>query len=225
LSHALAKERSDADDRALPPLFDVAPRASFYCRVVKPIGDRVVSALILIIVSPYLAIVALLVRLKLGRKVVYRQYRVGQDSRVFTMYKFRTMAADRRRAEMPYPEPDRRTTHKSDNDPRHTPFGRTLRKWSLDELPQLWNVVTGDMSLVGPRPELKAVVMKYDLWDHPRHLVKPGITGPWQVSASREGLLHENLEHDVTYVAKVGLVTDIKILLGTPKAVLARRGR
>jgi lipopolysaccharide/colanic/teichoic acid biosynthesis glycosyltransferase len=199
-------------------------RGATYRRIVKPVADRVLGALLLLVMAPLLIVVAGLVRLKLGSGVVYRQRRVGKDGRVFTMYKFRTMAPDRRRPNTQYHRVDRRVIHKCDEDPRHTRFGGTLRKWSLDELPQLWNVVVGDMSLVGPRPELESVVMKHDLWDHPRHPVKPGITGLWQVSPDRAELLHDNLDYDVAYVSDIRLWTDVKILVATPKAVLAHRG-
>jgi lipopolysaccharide/colanic/teichoic acid biosynthesis glycosyltransferase len=196
-----------------------------YCRFMKPIADRALGALLLLIIAPLVLVVVALVRLKLGPRVLYRQRRVGKDDRVFTMYKFRTMEPDRRRQHDNYDGADRRIRHKGDEDPRHTQFGQTLRKWSLDELPQLWNVIIGDMSMVGPRPELVDVVMKYDLWSHPRNLVKPGITGLWQISPHRRELLHENLEYDVAYVSDVRFWTDVKILLKTPKAVLERRGR
>jgi len=103
------------------------------------------------------------------------------------IYKFRTMRPDRRQAVLPYSGPDRRVCHETDNDPRHTPLGRFLRKYSLDELPQLWNVLVGDMSLVGPRPELVEVVERYESWQRERHRVKPGLTGLWQVTCRGEG--------------------------------------
>ena len=203
----------------------MTPAVGPYVRIVKPVGDRVIASFLLLALAPYFGVVAALIRIKLGKDVLYRQRRIGEGNRVFTMYKFRTMGHDRRCREEAYPSTDRRVTHKSDDDPRHTHLGRTLRKWSLDELPQLWNVLVGDMSIVGPRPELKSVVMKYDLWDHPRHRVKPGITGLWQVSPARGAMLHEHLEYDVEYVSEIGLWTDIKILAGTPRAVLVRGGR
>ena len=190
----------------------------------KPASDRVLGVLLLLLATPVFLVVMGLIRLKLGRGVFYRQRRVGKDNREFTVYKFRTMAPDRRRGGQRHIGADRRATHKSKDDPRHTRFGRVLRKWSLDELPQLWNVVVGNMALVGPRPELVEVVAKYDLWGHPRHLVKPGITGLWQISPDRGALLHEDLSYDVVYVSEIGFLTDIKILVGTAPAVLARRG-
>jgi lipopolysaccharide/colanic/teichoic acid biosynthesis glycosyltransferase len=226
----LADERARRDPGMVLVANDGVPtvgqskRETAYLRIVKPIAERVLGGLLLLVMAPVLIVIMGLIRATLGPGVVYRQRRVGKDNRVFTMYKLRTMAPDRRRSRQPHQGRDRRVNHKCDADPRHTRLGRTLRKWSLDESPQLWNVVVGDMSLVGPRPELVDVVMKYDFWDHPRNLVKPGITGLWQISRHRGGLLHENLEYDEVYVSHTGLWTDIKILLGTPRAVLQRRG-
>jgi lipopolysaccharide/colanic/teichoic acid biosynthesis glycosyltransferase len=133
------------------------------------------------------------------------------------------MGQDRRRAAAPVPQ-DRRQTHKSDHDPRHTRVGRFLRKWSLDELPQFWNVVCGDMSLVGPRPELVEIVSRYEPWQHQRHLVKPGLTGLWQVSGRGTGMMHLHTEVDLEYIEQMGPVTDLKILLLTIPATLRRSG-
>jgi len=196
-----------------------------FARFVKPAADRAIAAILLIVMAPVSLVVAGVVRLKLGRGVLYRQPRVGKDCRVFTMYKFRTLAPDRRLGRAPYCGLERRELHKSAADPRHTPFGRNLRKWSVDEIPQLWNVLVGNMSLVGPRPELLDVVERHDLWNHPRHLVKPGITGLWQISPDRGELLHRNLEYDVDYVSDIRFLRDLRILLQTPAAVLQRRGK
>jgi lipopolysaccharide/colanic/teichoic acid biosynthesis glycosyltransferase len=138
--------------------------------------------------------------------------------------KFRTMRPDRRGQRTPVIE-DRRHTHKSERDPRHTAVGRRLRKWSLDELPQVWNVLRGDMSLVGPRPELVEVVEHYAPWQRQRHLVRPGITGLWQVSKRGEGLMHLYTDVDLEYVATLSFRRDLGILLRTIPAALARSGR
>ena len=119
---------------------------------------------------------------------------------------------------------DRRETHKSDEDPRHTRVGRFLRRYSLDELPQLINVLRGEMSFVGPRPELASVVAEnYRPGLEQRHLVKPGLTGLWQVSARGNGPMHENGEWDLVYVEHVSLRTDLQILAKTPAAMLGDR--
>jgi lipopolysaccharide/colanic/teichoic acid biosynthesis glycosyltransferase len=197
-------------------------RVTGYERFVKPMIDRTVGTVLLLAVLPTLLLVALAVRALLGRSVIFKQRRVGRGGRPFTMYKFRTMHADRRGARLPH-APDRRITHKHPRDPRLTPLGRFLRKWSLDELPQLWNVARGDMSLIGPRPELMDIVDRYESWQHERHAVKPGLTGLWQVLARGDGPMHENTHLDLAYVRRVRFTTDCKILLHTIPALLGRR--
>ena len=204
----------------------VGPYDKFFKRFIDLTG----SLLCLLILLPVIAAVALFVRLMLGPNIFFCQERVGRDGKTFRMIKFRSMMHDRRSDNSgsdntDYDGSDRRQTHKSLNDPRHTPVGRFIRKWSLDELPQLFNVVKGDMSLVGPRPELVRVAQAHNLVDHPRHLVRPGITGLWQVSCERSSLLHENVHIDTDYVTRVTFVGDCKILLRTVGAVLRARGR
>jgi len=196
-----------------------------YDRFFKRCIDLVGSIFCLVILLPVIAGVALAVRLMLGPNIFFCQERVGRNGKTFRMIKFRSMQHDRRSDNADFTGSDRRQTHKSLNDPRHTPVGRFIRKWSLDELPQLFNVVKGDMSLVGPRPELVRVAQAHNLVDHPRHLVRPGITGLWQVSCERSSLLHENVHIDTDYVTRVTFVGDCKILLRTVGAVLRARGR
>ncbi len=197
-----------------------------YARLVKPVVDRVAAALILLLVAPLMLAIALSIRLFMGPGIIYRQERVGRGGRRFVVLKFRTMMPDRRQGRSGIPEQDRRVTHKSAHDPRHTPLGRFLRKCSFDELPQLWNVVRGDMSIVGPRPELAFVVDNlYRPWQHQRHAVKPGITGPWQISHRGFVPMHESTEIDVRYAQNVTAATDLKILLATPVSLLRRPGQ
>jgi len=203
-------------------VFDVLDGA--YVRIVKPVVDRVGAVVLLLAASPLRAAVAVAVRIKLGPGVVYKQRRVGRDRKVFMVYKFRSMDPDRRASQVPFSGVDRRETHKSDQDPRHSNFGRLLRKSSFDELPQLINVALGQMSLVGPRPELESVVERFDLWDHPRHLVRPGITGAWQISDLRDELLYKNMHIDQQYLDEVSLGTDIRILLSTIGAISSKSG-
>ncbi len=205
----------------------VGPYDHFFKRTV----DVVATVILLVILAPVLASTALTVRLTMGSKVLFFQERVGRGGRTFRMVKFRSMRHDRRgnvavedEIEDDWDGQDRRLTHKTPADPRHTKVGRFIRKWSLDELPQLFNVLRGDMSLVGPRPELVQVAIRYDLIDHPRHLVRPGITGLWQVSRSRGNLLHENVHIDVDYVRRVTFVGDFTILLRTFRSVVKVRG-
>jgi lipopolysaccharide/colanic/teichoic acid biosynthesis glycosyltransferase len=200
-------------------------RGRAYVRVVKPAMDRTLAVILIFLTLPLLLVIALIVRLKLGREILFRQERVGLDGRPFTMYKFRTMRPDRRVADLPFGGVDRRVRHKSDTDPRHTHCGRVLRATSLDELPQLWNVVRGDMSLVGPRPELVSVVETYEPWQHQRHVVKPGLTGLWQVGHREgEGLMRDDTDIDLDYIRQLSIVVDLRILLTTIPAVLSRSG-
>ena len=118
---------------------------------------------------------------------------------------------------------DRRVTHKTTSDPRHTRLGRMLRRYSIDELPQLINVVRGEMSIVGPRPELECVVEQYPAGLDQRHHVKPGLTGLWQISARGDGPMHEHGEWDLDYVEHVSLATDLSIIARTPAAMFGDR--
>jgi lipopolysaccharide/colanic/teichoic acid biosynthesis glycosyltransferase len=191
-----------------------------YPAVIKPVIDRVGATLLLLIAVPILLLIAVFVALRIGRPIIFRQVRVGQHGTRFTVYKFRTMTGDRRCQELGIVGDDRRLSHKREDDPRLTPLGRTLRRWSLDELPQLWNVVRGEMSLVGPRPELPSIVSRFAPWQHERHAVKPGMTGYWQVYARGDGrVMHERTDLDIAYVRDIGLLTDLKILLLTIPAV------
>jgi lipopolysaccharide/colanic/teichoic acid biosynthesis glycosyltransferase len=191
-----------------------------YPTVVKPAIDRVGATLLLILAAPILLLIAALVALRIGRPIIFRQVRVGQYGTLFTVYKFRSMTGDRRYQDL-RPGEERRLSHKRPDDPRLTPLGRTLRRWSLDELPQLWNVVRGEMSLVGPRPELPSIVSHFAPWQHARHTVKPGLTGTWQIYARGDGqVMHERTDLDIAYVRTIGLLTDLKILLLTIPAVI-----
>ncbi len=204
---------------------EVAPSESLYVRWCKPVIDRVAAGAILLLTLPLVLVVAATVLLTLGRPVLYRQRRVGQGGEVFRVWKFRTMLPDRRVAERPV-DIDRRVCHKREDDPRHTRVGTVLRRWRLDELPQLVNILCGSMSLVGPRPELVEVVSRYQPWQHKRHAVKPGLTGLWQVSTpTYSGLMHENTHIDLDYIDRIGLRTDVRILMRTVTCVLSRTGR
>lgn len=193
-----------------------------YERFVKRVLDVAISLLLLILLTPVMALLALLVRWRVGSPVLYKQRRIGLNGDEFRIYKFRTMIPDRREDDRPFDGPDRRQVHKTPEDPRVIPFGRSLRRLSLDELPQLWNVVRGDMSLVGPRPEMPEIVVEYEDWQHARHVVKPGITCLWQIS-NREKLLKDSTEMDLRYIESIGFVTDLKILLATPGAAIFKK--
>lgn len=195
-----------------------------YVRIWKPGVDRTLALILILLSAPALALLAIVIRITLGQGVLFRQSRIGQHGRPFNVLKFRTMLPDRRRAQVPISFSDRRCTHKAKNDPRHTSIGRFLRRWSLDELPQLFNVAQGQMSLIGPRPELASVVARYEPWQHVRHNVKPGMTGLWQVVARGIDPMEERIDLDIYYVQSVCPALDLKILMATTKAVIARCG-
>jgi lipopolysaccharide/colanic/teichoic acid biosynthesis glycosyltransferase len=199
--------------------------AGAYRTFVKPTLDRVAAAFLLLLLLPVLLTVAAGVRWSLGRGVFYRQTRIGLGGTPFTVLKFRTMLPDRRAARTTWDHADRRMCHKSSNDPRHTRVGSFLRKWSLDELPQLVNVLRGEMSLVGPRPELPHIVDRYEPWEHARHAVRPGLTGFWQTTARSDGPMQEFTHLDIEYVRSVSFTTDLRLLVATPFAALgAQKG-
>lgn len=201
-----------------------ARQRGLYERVFKGFIDWVVGFMLAILTLPVLIPVAIAVFIDLGLPIFLRQERVGLNGKVFKVIKFRSMEPDRR-ASQPHPfvGRDRRVNHKSEEDPRLTPVGRFIRKWSLDELPQLWNVVLGHMSLVGPRPEMVQIVERYEPWQHARHQVKPGVTGLWQISARGEVPMHEATHIDLEYVDSISLATDLRILAKTLPAALGSR--
>ncbi|MGH8900713.1 MAG: sugar transferase [Egibacteraceae bacterium] len=195
----------------------------FYERLGKRLLDVVASVFLGVLLLPLLLAIGIALELTMGPPVVFRQQRVGRNGDLFTILKFRTMLTDRRRNDdADYSGPERRKVHKSPNDPRVTALGRLLRKWSLDELPQLWNVLRGDMSLVGPRPELIAIVQGYEGWQNQRHAVKPGLTGLCQISGQRNGLMHEHVDLDLKYINDLSFQTDLRLMLKTIPAVLSK---
>jgi lipopolysaccharide/colanic/teichoic acid biosynthesis glycosyltransferase len=188
--------------------------------------DVVAASVLLLVLLPLLLGIAAAVILDSGSPVLFRQTRIGRGGKPFQMLKFRTMCSDRRRRSIGPPRgmSDRRLRHKSIRDPRVTRLGRFLRRACLDELPQLWNVLRGDMSLVGPRPELPSIVDAYQPWQHMRHLVAPGITGWWQINRREDRLMHESTELDIYYVRHHSLLLDVRILTRTLSAVIEGRG-
>jgi lipopolysaccharide/colanic/teichoic acid biosynthesis glycosyltransferase len=202
----------------------LARKSTLYERFFKPVIDKVLASVLLVVLSPVLLVVGVMVALSLGRPIVLRQFRVGRHGARFVVHKFRTMHPDRRAPGLEYAGDDRRITHKHPDDPRLTRVGQALRKWSLDELPQLWDVLLGTLSLVGPRPELESIVANYEPWQHARHAVKPGLTGLWQVKARGDGEMHEHTDLDIEYVQKVTFRGDLKIMLLTLPAILTRKG-
>jgi lipopolysaccharide/colanic/teichoic acid biosynthesis glycosyltransferase len=220
------RSATDEDPTVLGLAADLARRtASRYERLAKPLIDWMAAAALVLLLSPALLMIYIAVLLAVGRPAIFRQERVGRNGQSFSMLKFRTMRADRRVSSGPYEGPERRMTHKSPDDPRHTRLGRLLRKTSLDELPQLINVVKGQMSLVGPRPELVEIAERYAPWQQVRHVVKPGVTGLWQTTERGNGrLLHECVDLDLHYISALSFRHDVAILARTPVALLRNKG-
>ncbi|MCT8140344.1 sugar transferase [Anaerobacillus sp. CMMVII] len=175
-----------------------------YRKIIKRMMDIVLSLTAIIVLSPVLLVVAFFVRTKLGSPVLFKQKRPGLGEKIFTMYKFRTMTDERDENGRLLP-----------NELRHTKFGRFLRSTSLDELPELINVLKGDMSLVGPRPLLVDYLSLYNEEQSRRHNVRPGITGYAQVNGRNAISWEEKFQKDIYYVEKLSFLLDIKILIQT----------
>jgi len=194
-------------------------------RTAKAAVDLVGGLVLAVLLLPLICLIAVTIRLSLGPDVIFRQVRIGLNGEPFVVFKFRTMAPDRRSAvDGPAPAVERRLTHKTTADPRHTRLGCVLRKYSLDELPQVVNILRREMSLVGPRPELPSIVAKYEPWACDRHLVRPGLTGLWQILARGEGMMQDFVSLDIDYVRRASLTLDLMILARTIPALLRHRG-
>ncbi|WP_327633723.1 sugar transferase [Kribbella sp. NBC_00482] len=202
------------------------PSVSGGPHVLKSIFDRVVGCGLLLAVAPLLMVTAVLVKLTSRGPVLFRQTRVGRGGEQFQMLKFRTMVVDAeaRKAELHALSDGNGVLFKLRDDPRVTKVGRYLRRFSIDELPQLVNVLRGDMSLVGPRPPLPAEVAQYAIDDARRMLVKPGLTGLWQVSGRSDLTWEESMRLDLRYADNWSIALDLLILWKTARAVLGSNG-
>lgn len=198
--------------------------------VCKRALDVVVAGLALLILAPLLLLTALLIKLQDGGPVLFEQERVGKGGRRFRMLKFRSMVPDaekRRAALLETSAPDEvhdARRFKSKRDPRITPVGRVIRKLSVDELPQLWNVLRGDLTLVGPRPAIPEEVRTYDRRARRRLEVEQGITCLWQVNGRSLLSFDRQVELDIEYIEKRSLLFDLELLARTVPAVLSGRG-
>ncbi len=189
--------------------------------------DIVVSLSLLVLAAPALLWVAFAIKSHDGGPVFFSQTRVGKRGRRFKLWKFRTMcvhAEARRQSVIAATNQTDNVRFKSAADPRITPVGRILRRWSVDELPQLWNVCKGDMSLVGPRPPIPEEVMRYSADDYKRLRVKPGLTCLWQVSGRSELPFEIQVQLDKTYIANRSLSQDLHLLWRTVGAVISGHG-
>lgn len=196
--------------------------------------DVLLATVIVIVLSPLLLALTIAIRIDSRGPALFRQRRIGYEQREFTLYKFRSMRLDADpKGHREYvtalingqkANGGREDLYKLAVDDRITPVGRFIRKWSLDELPQLFNVITGDMALVGPRPAIAYEVAEYPSWYLKRFSVKPGLTGLWQVSGRNERTYEEMVRLDIDYAERRSLPLDLSILARTPMTVLARRG-
>lgn len=188
-------------------------KRTFYDKYIKRLIDFILSVLAIIILSPILVIVAVLVRVKLGSPVIFKQQRPGLNETIFTMYKFRTM------------------TNETDDDGnllpdevRLTKFGKMLRSTSLDELPELFNILKGDMAIVGPRPQLVRDMVFMTSLQRQRHFVRPGLTGYAQISGRNEIDWEEKLQYDINYLSRLNFKQDVIICFKTLRCIFRREG-
>jgi len=224
---SLALFRATVEDFGGVPLINLRePALNPYQRLVKRAMDLVLGCVAFVLALPFMGLIALAIKLDSPGPAIFKQQRVGENGRLFWMFKFRTMVPDAEACLSDVIErtADGRVIHKKHDDPRVTRVGRFLRRTSLDELPQLWNVLKGEMSLVGPRPELPWLVELYEPWQRKRFAVPQGITGWWQVNGRSDKLMHEHTEDDLYYIQNYSFFLDLQILWKTVGAVLKRTG-
>ena len=224
---SLALYRAKAEDFGGLPMINLRdPALSDFQRLLKRLFDLAVGTISLLAALPLLGLIALAVKLDSRGSALFRQQRVGENGRIFHMFKFRTMVqgAEMMQDQVNRVNGDGYVIHKHANDPRVTRVGRMLRRTSFDELPQLFNVLLGDMSLVGPRPEMPWLVDKYEPWQHKRFAVPQGMTGWWQVNGRSERPMHLHTEDDLYYVQNYSLWMDLYILLKTPLVIVKGKG-
>jgi exopolysaccharide biosynthesis polyprenyl glycosylphosphotransferase len=238
-------ERLPVDIKVVPDLFDLAlHQASIdhlggipliglrdsaldgFQRMAKRVFDLVIAIPLTILLSPPLLLVAILIKLDSRGPVMFKQARVGENCKAFSMYKFRSMVedAEARLGDIVRETEDGQILHKRRTDPRVTRVGRILRRASIDEFPQLLNVIKGEMSLVGPRPELPFLVERYEPWQRKRFAIPPGITGWWQIRGRSDRPMHLHVQDDLYYIQNYSLLLDLQILFKTIGVVLRGRG-
>lgn len=202
------------------------PAIDDFQRFTKRLLDIFLSCVGLLLTSPIMAFVALAIKLEDGGPIFYYAKRVGENGRLFPMFKFRSMVvnADKLQQQVNQTDANGNVIHKTANDPRVTRIGQFIRRTSIDELPQLINVLRGDMSLVGPRPELPWLVAKYEPWQRKRFAVPQGITGWWQVNGRSDNLMHLHTDQDLYYIQNYSLWLDLQILWRTLTIVLRGKG-
>jgi exopolysaccharide biosynthesis polyprenyl glycosylphosphotransferase len=223
----LAMHKAAIDEFAGIPMLDLrAPALTDFQRLVKRAFDLVVSFIMLPLNLFLMVVVALAIRIESPGPVIFRQARTGENGRIFEMLKFRSMIpqADELRHLVEHVDAEGNVIHKQEKDPRVTRVGAVLRRTSLDELPQVINVLKGEMSLVGPRPEIPYLVEKYELWQRQRFAIPQGITGWWQINGRSDKPMHLHTEDDIYYVQNYSLLLDIFILIKTVGVVIRGEG-
>ena len=193
---------------------------------IKRVFDFVASAIALVLLSPLFLYLAIKIHGEDGGPVFYSQIRIGKNEKPFRIYKFRSMVvnADQLKKKLLTQNEVEGAMFKMHDDPRVTKIGKFIRAHSLDELPQLWNVLKGDMSLIGPRPPLPDEVAEYDDWDKQRLLVKPGCSGLWQATSRNEADFKGMVLLDIEYINKSSLLFDLKLILMTIKVIIHPNG-
>lgn len=184
-----------------------------YAKYIKRMLDFILSLIALIVLSPLMLIIGLLVRIKLGKPIIFKQKRPGKNEKIFTLYKFRTMTDEKDQNGNLLPDAKRLTK-----------FGKTLRSTSLDELPELWNILKGEMAIVGPRPLLVEYLPLYNEAQKHRHDVRPGLTGLAQISGRNAISWEEKFEDDLKYIKDVNFIDDCRIVLKTISKVFKKEG-
>jgi exopolysaccharide biosynthesis polyprenyl glycosylphosphotransferase len=223
----LALYKTAIEDFAGIPMLDLRASAiDDYQRLVKRAFDITLGLIAVTLTLPLMILSILMILLDDGRPILFRQKRAGENCRVFDMLKFRTMYrnAEQLRSLVERTDGEGNLIHKTRDDPRVTRIGRYLRRFSLDELPQFFNVVRGEMSLVGPRPELTYLVEKYQPWQRKRFAVPPGMTGWWQVSGRSDKPMHLHTEEDLYYIQNYSIWLDVQIIVRTLWIVLIGKG-
>lgn len=192
----------------------------------KHLFDLFFGLVALILALPLMALSVLMVYLEDGLPVIFCQTRVGKDGRLFVMFKIRTMVknAEQLQSQVEKRDSDGNLIHKMKDDPRVTRVGRVLRRFSLDELPQLFNVLSGTMSLVGPRPEIPSLAERYEPWQRQRLDVLPGMTGWWQINGRSDKPMHLHTEDDLYYIRNYSVWLDLQIIVRTIWVVLSGKG-
>lgn len=223
----LALHKAVVEEFAGIPMLDLrAPAINDYQRMMKRVTDLLLTIILLPLGLFAMSLIAIAIRLESAGPVIFKQLRVGENSRLFMMYKFRSMSpgAENFLHLVERTDDEGNMIHKVEDDPRITRVGHFLRRTSLDELPQIFNVLKGEMSLVGPRPEMPQIVEKYEPWQHKRFVVPQGLTGWWQVNGRSDKPMHLHTEDDLYYVQNYSLLLDLQILFKTIGAVLRGKG-